>query len=307
MRGMRARAEVEGVRSERALEAGGGAAVCISEFTDPGCPWAWSAEPSRRRLAWLYGDALEWRLRMVVLSERPQDYLDRGFTPERMAEGAAQIAREHHMPIDTSVRPRMSATLPACRAVVAARVHAPARAHALFRALQIRNFSGELLDEPATVEAAAQDAGIDPGDLFRWERDPVVLEELEEDKRLARQPLAAARVLDHKLANWSGGRRYTCPSFELVRRSDDVRIAVPGFQPFATYDVITANLVPGLDRRPDPTSVEEVLRWAGEPLATQEVAAVCDISFEEARQELGRVAVEQHVGADGLWSLPPAD
>jgi 2-hydroxychromene-2-carboxylate isomerase len=304
---MRARAELEGVRSARALEPAGGAAVCISEFTDPGCPWAWSAEPFRRRLAWLYGDALEWRLRMVVLAERPQDYLDRGLTPEHLAEGSAEIAREHGMPIDTRVRPRISATLPACRAVVAARVHAPARAHALFRALQIRNFSGDLLDEPATVEAAALDAGIDPGELFQWERDPVVLEEVEEDKRLARQPLAAARVLDHKLANWSGGRRYTCPSYELVRRSDGVRIAVPGFQPFATYDVITANLVPGLDRRPEPTSVEEVLRWAGEPLATQEVAVVCGIPFEQARQELGLVAVEQHVGSDGLWSLSSSD
>src|SRR5688572_13631737 len=142
---MRARLHVEGVRSERALEAAGAAAVCITEFTDPGCPWAWSAEPFRRRLTWLYGDALEWRLRMVVLSERPQDHLDRGFTPELLAEGSAQIAREHRMPIDTRMRPRMSATLPACRAVVAARVHAPAQAHGLMRALQIRNFSGELL------------------------------------------------------------------------------------------------------------------------------------------------------------------
>ena len=37
------------------------AEVCITEFTDPGCPWAYSAEPFRRRLNWLYGDALEWK------------------------------------------------------------------------------------------------------------------------------------------------------------------------------------------------------------------------------------------------------
>jgi hypothetical protein len=86
-----------------------------------------------------------------------------------------------------------------------------------------------------------------------------------------------------------------------------VRIAVPGFQPFAAYDVITANLVPGENRRPPPQSVEDVLRWADEPLATQEVAVVCDIPFDEARAELGRVAIERHVGSDGLWSLPSAD
>ena len=295
------------MRSEKALEEGRGAYVCVTKFSDPGCPWAWSAEPFRWRLQWLYAGALDWRVRMVVLSESTQDNVDSGLSPEMLAERTEQIARDHRMPIDTRVRPRVGVTLPACRAIVAARVHSPRHAQPLLRALQIRNFSGEMLDERETIEGAARDVGLDPEDLFRWESDTVVLEELAEDMRLARQPLAAARVLDHKLANWSGGRRYTCPSYELCRKADDVRIAVPGFQPFAAYDVITANLVPAVDRRPDPTSVEEVLRWAGEPLATQEVAVVCDIPFEEARAELGRVAVERHMGADGLWSLsvPP--
>jgi predicted DsbA family dithiol-disulfide isomerase len=297
----------EGVRTERALEESRGAAVCITKFTDPACPWAWSAEPFRWRLAWLYGNALDWRLRMVVLSERAQDNVDRGFTPDMLAESSGQIARDHRMPIDTRLKPRVPATLPACRAVVAARVHAPDRAQRLFRALQIRNFAGELFDEQETIDGAARDAGIEPEELFEWERDRAVLEELEEDMRLARQPLPAARVLDHKLANWSGGRRYTCPSYELCRRSDEVKIAVPGFQPFAAYDVVTANLVPGENRRPAPSSVEDVLRWADEPLATQEVAVVCEISFEEARADLGRVATERHIGADGLWSLPDAE
>jgi hypothetical protein len=244
---------------------------------------------------------------MVVLSESPQDNVERGFTPQKLADDSARIAGAHRMPIDTRVRPRASATLPACRAVVATRVHAPAHAWRLFRALQLRNFGGELLDEPGTIERAARAAGLEPEELFEWERDPAVLDELAEDMRLARRPLAAARALDHKLANWTGGRQYTCPSYELCRKADDVRIDVPGFQPFAAYDVIAANLVPAVDRRPDPTSVAEVLAWAGEPLATQEVAVVCDIPFEEARAELMRVAVEWQIGADGLWALsaPP--
>ena len=120
----------------------------------------------------------------------------------------------------------------------------------------------------------------------------------------AREPMTAARVLDHKLANWSGGLRYTCPSYEISRPDNGVKIAVPGFQPFPVYDVVTANLVPGLERRPAPDSVEEVLAWTGTPLATQEVAVVCDIPFDDARERLGRVAVEQHVGFDGFWTLP---
>jgi predicted DsbA family dithiol-disulfide isomerase len=277
--------------------------VRITEFTDPGCPWAYSAEPVRRRLDWLYGDSLEWRARMVVLADDPSHYEELGITPERQSELFLRISREHGMPIDTRVRPRMAATLPACRAIVAARLHAPGRCRGLLRRLRVRHFAGELLDEPATIAAAAGDVGIDPDELTVWARDPAVAEELAEDRRAARRPMAAARVLDHKLANWSGGLRYTCPSYEIERLADGVRIAVPGFQPFAVYDVITANLVPRLDRREPPGSVAEVLRWSGAPLATQEVALVCDIPFAQAREDLGRVAVETHVGADGFWVL----
>jgi len=280
--------------------------VCITEYTDPGCPWAYSAEPFRRRLSWLYGDALEWRVRMVGLAGSPDEYVEHGFTPERQSRAFASIARDHGMPIDTSVRPRMAATIPACRAVVAARLHAPDRMRALLRRLRVRHFAGELLDEPATIAAAARDAGIDPADLDRWTAGDDVEAALREDMVASRHPIDAARVLDEKLANWSGGRRYTCPSYEIVRVADGVKIAVPGFQPFAVYDVVTANLVPGVDRRDAPESVEEVLAWTGTPLATKEVAVVCDVGFAEARERLGRVAVEQHVGADGFWTLDGA-
>src|SRR3954451_19931096 len=248
--------------------------VCITEYTDPGCPWAYSAEPFRRRLNWLYGDRLEWRVRLVGLAESPEEYVDRGFTPERQAHAFATIAREHGMPIDTAQRPRMAATVPACRAVVAARLHAPEHERRLLRRLRVRTFSGELLDDPQTIAAAARDAGLDPAQLEVWVREDAVEAALRDDMAAAREPHTAARVLDHKLANWSGGRRYTCPSYEIVRVDDGVRIAVPGFQPWAVYDVVLANLVPGLARRDPPDAVEEVLAWTGTPLATKEVAVV---------------------------------
>jgi 2-hydroxychromene-2-carboxylate isomerase len=277
--------------------------VRITEYTDPGCPWAYSAEPFRRRLDWLYGERLEWRERMVVLAESPAEYEDRGFTPDKQSAAFRAIARDHGMPIDTRERPRMAATAPACRAVVAARLHAPEHARGLLRCLRVHHFSGELLDEPATIAAAARDAGLDPAALARWSEGDDVAAALEEDKTLARAPIPAARVLDHKLANWSGGVRYTCPSYEIVRVTDGVRIAVPGFQPFNVYDVILANLVPDLPRREPPERVEDVLRWAATPLASKEVAVVCDVDLVTARERLGRVAAERHVGADGFWTL----
>jgi predicted DsbA family dithiol-disulfide isomerase len=277
--------------------------VRITEFTDPGCPWAYSAEPFRRRLNWLYGDWVEWDVRLVVLAESPREYEERGFDPGKQARSFQRISREHGMPIDTRERPRMAATVPACRAVVAVRRHDRELMAGLLRRLRVRHFAGELLDEESTLEHAAHDVGLDPAQLGGWMAEPDTERELREDMEQARGPMPAARVLDHKLANWSGGRRYTCPSYEIMRLADGVRIAVPGFQPFGVYDVITANLVPDRERREDPESVEEVLEWCATPLATQEVAVVCDISHDEARERLGRVADEQHMGYDGFWTL----
>ncbi len=278
--------------------------VCVTEFTDPGCPWAYSAEPFRRRIDWLYGDTVRWKINVVVLSETAEENAEHGMTPESIAEHFAGISREHGMPIDTRPKARVPATIEACRAVVAARRYAPPdRARQLVRCLRVHNFSGELLDEPATIEAAAQDAEVDHDQLRAWMAEPETETELRADMAAAREPMPAARVLDDKLANWSGGRRYTCPSYEVTRESDGVRISVPGFQPFAVYDTLLANLVPDLERRLPPGGVEEVLRWAGTPLATKEVAVVCDIPFDEAREELGRVADERHVGFDGFWTL----
>lgn len=271
--------------------------VRITEYTDPGCPWAFSAEPFKRRLQWLYGDQLEWVPRMVVLSESPDEYVAKGFTPEKQARAYKRIAQEHGMPIATSERPRMHATAPACRAVVATRLQAPEATEAVLRALRVRTFAGALLDEEETIAGAFADAGIDPPSPEG------VDDALREDMAAARRPSPAARVLDARLANWSGGRRYTCPSYEITRLSDGVCVTVPGFQPFAAYDVVLANLVPGVDRRPAPETVGEVLAWADTPLATQEVATVCELSHDEAREALGTVASERHVGTDGYWSL----
>jgi len=278
--------------------------VRIGEYTDPGCPWAYSAEPFRRRLEWLYGEDIDWQVRMVVLADSPADYEARGFTPDKQAQAFRKIAREHGMPINTAQRPRMAATRPACRAVVAARMHAPERARPLLRCLRVHHFAADaLLDEPQMLEQAAGDAGIERGDLERWMADPRVGEALEEDMAAARRPMRSARVLDHKLANWSGGRRYTCPSYEITRLADGVTISVPGFQPFAVYDVVLANLVPGTGRRPVPEHVADVLEWVGDPLATREVAVLADLDHADARERLGEVAVERHVGSDGYWTL----
>ena len=270
-------------------------------FTDPACPWAWSAEPQRWRLRWLYGDALRVTPRMVVLAERDGEYEERGFTTEALTASLATIQRRFGMPIELAERPRMAATAPACRAVVATRLHAPERADALLRRLRVRAMAGELLDERPTVTGAAREAGVYPQALERWERAPETEAALREDMHAARHPSPAALALDHKLAGWEGGRRYTCPTW--VMTSDGTSEVAPGFQPLESYEVLVANLAPELERRADPGSVEEALAWAGEPLATAEVALLCGLGHDEAREQLAGVADEQRVGPEGLWAL----
>jgi hypothetical protein len=45
-----------------------------------------------------------------------------------------------------------------------------------------------------------------------------------------------------------------------------------------------------------------VLGWAGVPLATAEVAAVCDREIADVRGELARAASFEPIGMDGYWS-----
>jgi predicted DsbA family dithiol-disulfide isomerase len=276
--------------------------VTITEFTDPACPWAYSAEPARLRISWLYGEQIDWRVRLVGLADSPEVYVNLGFTPERQASAHTEMAARYGMPFDLSVRPRMSATVPACKAVVAARRNAPERAWLLLRALRVRGMAGALFDEPETIAAAATDAGLDPDQLAGWIEQPATAEALAADMAASRHPSAAALALDHKLAGWEGGRRYTCPSYE-IGAGDDETLAAPGFQPAAVYEALIANAAPTLTRRPAPKDVEELLAWCEAPPATAEVAEVMGITIEQARAQLEPVATLDPVGNDGFWRL----
>jgi predicted DsbA family dithiol-disulfide isomerase len=282
----------------------GGAPVLIRHFTDPSCPYAFSAERQRLRLLWLYGAQIDWELHMVVLAEeRPAD-----FPPERVSETRRALALEYGMPIDW--RPvELGSSMEACRAVVATRLHAPDREAALLRRLRVLNFTGLTLDDPAVIERAATEALIEPEEIRAWTRDPAVEPALREDMDAARSPSPASRAQDYKLGGPDEQRRYTCPSYELIRVSEPPedwptasRVDLPGYRPVEAYETAIANIAPELTRRPDPEDVEDVLRWAGMPIATAEVAAVCDRDIADVRTELARVATYLPVGGDGYWT-----
>jgi 2-hydroxychromene-2-carboxylate isomerase len=267
----------------------------LTHFTDPACPFAFSAEPVRLRLRWHYGDQLVWRTRMIVLTLEPGE-------AERLAQGAPNLQRIYGMPIDPMTYERAASSEPACRAVVAARVHAPGTEERLLRRLRVRVMQRGLLDDPELIAAAAREAGLDPRELAEWSTRDEVEAELHADIEAARTPHPAARALDHKLGGPRSRRRYTAPSYELTR-GDGVQSVVPGFNPVETYEVAIANLAPELERRPKPKHVEDVLAWAGEPLATAEVALIAQLDPRDARAALSRVATSIAAGADFYWTL----
>jgi predicted DsbA family dithiol-disulfide isomerase len=266
----------------------------ITHFTDPACPFAFSAEPARMRLRWLYGDQLDWCTRMIVLTLEPGE-------AEKLAEGAPTLQRLYGMPIDPAPYPRPASSEPACRAVVAARVRAPGSEELLLRRLRVRVMLGGLVDDPELIAAAAGDIGLDPEELERWCVSPDVEQALQEDVEAARSPSAAARALDHKLGGPRSQRRYTAPSYEISNRVTGASASVPGFNPIEAYETAIASLAPELVRRPAPASVDELLAWAGEPLATVEVAAVMQLAPVQARVALGRAARPVPAGADFYW------
>ena len=71
----------------------------------------------------------------------------------------------------------------------------------------------------------------------------------------------------------------------------------------AAYETAIANRAPGLPRRPKPESVDELLEWSNEPLATAEVALIMQRSLDAARRALEPVARFEPAGADGYWTL----
>src|ERR1700759_24238 len=124
--------------------------ISLTHFSDPHCPWAYSANPAHAVLRWRFGSQLDWRLVMIGLSEGPDRYVKAGYTPARSAQGYRTFGRRFGMPFGGQPRSRVTGTGVACRLIVAARLHhGPDAELAVFRALALAQFTTTLLlDEP---------------------------------------------------------------------------------------------------------------------------------------------------------------
>jgi 2-hydroxychromene-2-carboxylate isomerase len=285
--------------------------VAATYYSDPGCPWAYSANPALSVLRWRYGANLDWRLVAIGLTEHGSQYEKRGYTPVKSARGYRSF-RRYGMPFSTQPRRRIPATSRACRAIVATRLHQPEAEYAVFRALQFGWFTTPLvLDEDADIATALERVpGLDvPGTVAAID-DPAVRDAYEADRAEARTAAGGPTEFQGKAANSDGQVRFTAPSV-VFEAPDGRRLEAGGFQPVEAYDVLVANLDPALPRRDAPSSPLDALAEMPFGLSTQEVAAVMTrgndapdrAAAEDALIELAGSgeALRVPLGDDALW------
>ena len=289
--------------------------IAVTMFSDAACPWAYSVSPSLRVLEWRYGEQLTWRLVLIGLTEQASQYVERGYTPLRGAQSQVRF-RRYGMPLAPQPKERVSATARACRAVVAARLVEPGSERRVFRALQLANFTTPLLldEDDQLRETLRLLPGVDADAIVDRLDDQAVSDAYERDKAEARTAAGSAAELQGKTARTDGPVRFTAPSLLFERNGQ--RLIAGGFQQTDAYDVLVANLDPGLDRQPAPDTPAPLLERFPDGLTTQEVAAllargndpVDRPAAENALLELAATgtATRTPLGDDALWQpIPP--
>jgi hypothetical protein len=273
------------------------ARIFLTHYSDPGCPWAYSANPALTVLRWRYGDQLVWRHVMIGLSETPERYEKLGMTPRTQAQGYRRF-RARGMPFATEPRPRMVGDrprLPRDRRDAAAR--AGARVQRLPRA------PVGVVHDAARARRGRRDRGGARGCRGPGRRRPSSPRSTTRRPRTPTRPTApppgtaagGPTEAQGRAANSDGAVRFTAPSV-VFETEDGRRLEAGGFQPLEAYDVCLANLDPTLDRRPPASDIAELLAEFPWGITTREVALCMaerldppdDAAAEDALIEAGR-------------------
>src|SRR4051812_44265770 len=291
--------------------------IVLTHFSDPHCPWAYSASPAHSALRWRFGTQLDWRLVLIGLSEGPDRYIKSGYTPTRSAQGYRTFGRRFGMPFGGQPRERVTGTGVACRVVVAARLEQPELEFSVFRTLQLAQFTTTaLLDEPDDLRAVLDGVdGLDVDRVVAALESEAVETAYQEDRAWSRTAAGRPIEAQGREANTDGAVRYTAPS--VIFTTDDGRsLEVGGFQPLESYDTALANLDVTLERRPPAEDPVDVLRALPYAPVTREVAACMTSNLGEldddgAERALIAAAGEglvrrEAVGNGALWHLLPS-
>jgi protein-disulfide isomerase-like protein with CxxC motif len=276
------------------------APIEITHYTDPGCPWAYSASPAMAVLRWRYGSQLRWRIVAIGLSEDPERYVQAGYTPARMTAGQLRF-RRFGMPFLSEPRRRVAGTGRACRAIVATRIVAPELESEALRALQLGWFTTTLvLDEDADIaQALRRVPALDTERIVAAIDSEETLTAYEQDKREARTAEGGATQLQGKARQTDGPVRFSAPSL-VFEAADGRRLEAGGFQPAEAYDLLVANLDPTLERRGAAADPLEALSALPGGLATGEVAAIMAANNEAPDLEAAERALIELLGAGSV-------
>ncbi len=279
----------------------------MTHFTDPGCPWAYSASPAMAVLRWRYREQLDWRLVTIGLAEDPQRYVDAGYTPTRMTVGNLRF-RRYGMPFSAEPRARVAATSRACRAIVATRLLDPSLAHAALRALQLGWFTTTLLldRDPDIATALERVDGLDVEAVLAAIDDERTIAAYEADKLETRTAEGGPTHFQGKARQTDGPVRYSAPSL-VFASADGRRLEAGGFQPVEAYDVLIANLDPALERQAPPADPLEALRRSPGGLVTQEVAAIMAPNNVAPDRTAAEAALIERLADGGVRRIALAD
>jgi len=216
------------------------------------------------------------------------------------------------MPFLSEPRARVAATGRACRAIVATRLLDPSREGEVFRALQLGWFTTTLvLDQDDDIAQALQRvSGLDIAAVVAAIDEKATIAAYEADKRETRNAEGGPTQFQGKARQTDGPVRYSAPSL-VFENGDGRRLEAGGFQKIEAYDVLVANLGPGLDRREPPEEPLAALAAFPAGLTTQEVAAIMAHNNEEPdRLAAERALIElagagrarrTSLGTDALW------
>ena len=215
----------------------------VTHFSDPGCPWAWSASPAIAALKWRYGDQLE----LAQRHDRPDR--DRHRLRAARLHARRPGARVPQLPrARDAVRHRAARARPRHVAdVPRRRRHPPARPRARVRRLPraaVRAVHEHRLPRGRRRTCARRSRGCPASTPTRSSRPRTTPETealFEQDRDEARTAAGGPTEFQGKSANTDGRVRFTAPSMRFTQRQG-VTLEAGGFQSFEAYDVLIANL-----------------------------------------------------------------
>jgi predicted DsbA family dithiol-disulfide isomerase len=252
-------------------------------YTDPACPWSWSAEPAVRKLMVEFGDRVSWT---YVMGGLARDYTNTREALDARLAHWLDIADRGEMPIDPRLwrDSAIGSSYPACMAVKAAAEQGAEAGGRYLRTVRegLMCFRRKLDTTEALVEEARR-AGLDV-ERFRLD--------------------LASNAIVEAFGNDLDETRSAPEGAVTTSSSGPERIAFPsvlfegghGAWEFRSYEELRAAAVAaGAEPlgEPPPGVLEALGRFG--TMATAEVAAVCALPGPRAPAELWRLASEWQV------------